>query len=55
MTEGPPRSSLDEDAGPGSQGEIDPGSEGDFTGEPMKDEAPDRPNTTDEDPREADD
>lgn len=28
-------SSLDEDAVPGSQGETDPGSEGDFTGAPM--------------------
>ena len=28
-------SSLDEDAGPGSQGVTDPGPEGDFTGEPM--------------------
>ena len=34
------RSSLDEDAGPGSQGEVDPGSEGDFGGEPM-DKEPD--------------
>lgn len=29
-------SSLDIDAGPGSEGETDPGSEGDFTGEPMQ-------------------
>ena len=28
-------SSLDEDAGPGSQGEVDPGSEGDFGGQPV--------------------
>jgi hypothetical protein len=28
-------SSLDIEAGPGSQGEQDPGSEGDFTGTPM--------------------
>lgn len=55
MTEGPPRSSLDEDAVPGSQGEIDPGSEGDFTGEPMEDQPPDLPGTTEEDREEADD
>ena len=28
-------SSLDIEAGPGSQGELDPGAEGDFTGTPM--------------------
>ena len=36
----PERSSLDEDAGAGSQGEVDPGSEGDFTGAPMDREPP---------------
>jgi hypothetical protein len=35
-----PTGSLDDDAGPGSQGEVDPGSEGDFTGEPTSDSAP---------------
>ena len=32
-------SSLDEDAGPGSQGEVDPGSEGDFGGQPVEEDA----------------
>ena len=46
-------SSLDEEARPGSQGETDPGSEGDFNGAPMDEdqpsEAPDRrPDQTDE-------
>ena len=35
-----PSSSLDDDAGAGSQGEVDPGSEGDFTGDPTGDSAP---------------
>jgi hypothetical protein len=35
-----PTSSLDDDAGAGSQGEVDPGSEGDFTGEPTSGSAP---------------
>ena len=39
MTENPRRSSLDDDT-PGSQGEVDPGSEGDFRGEPMKGATP---------------
>ena len=39
MTENPRRSSLDDDT-PGSQGEVDPGSEGDFRGEPMRHSEP---------------
>jgi hypothetical protein len=38
-------SSLDTDAVPGSQGETDPGSQGDFTGAPMDGERDNREET----------
>jgi len=44
-------SSLDDDAVPGSQGEVDPGSEGEFSGEPMdREETLDRGTETGDQP-----
>ena len=42
ISDDPRRSSLDDET-PGSQGEVDPGSEGDFHGEPMQGSEPNAP------------